>query len=294
MILNKIRIFFSRIIDFFLEYPLVLFFIIMIIGLYYFVSQIQLAIRQRAVMRKPSNETVQAFIAQVKRTIINNHPRSWNSLRQAYYAVKDAENVDFELRLKLCEVLQKKGVNGVHPPRQPHYLQNEEKIKQAGQEGEKKVAYALKWLDRNRFKVFANIRLSDSGEAQEFDSIVIGDKAVFNIEIKNYTGNLTIDQEGNWYRVVNGHKTGMENPVFQVKRHHKVLNNILEGKIPIVDLIVWANIESVIEGAQYSLVKVIKVDQLTHFIENYDEGRSLSKEETAFAISRIQSSMQKS
>jgi len=294
MILNKIRIFFMSIADFFLKYPFVLFCIIMIIGLYYFVSQIRLAIRRRAVMRNPSNETVQAFMAQVKRTPINNHPRSLNALRQAYYAVKDAEHVDFELRLKICEVLQKKGVNGVHPPRPHHPLLNEERIRQAGEEGEKKVAYALKWLDRNRFKVFSNIRLSDGGETQEFDSIVIGDKAIFNIEIKNYTGNLTIDQEGNWYRVVNGHKTGMENPIFQVNRHHKVLQNILEGRIPIVDLVVWANVESVIEGAQYSPVKVIKVDQLTYFIESYNGGRSLSKEETVFAASRIQGSIQKS
>lgn len=292
MILRKIWLSLMSVIDFFLKYPIVLFSIIMIIGIYVLVSRIRLAIRQRAVMRNPSNETVQAFMAQVRRTLIHNHPNSWNALRQTYYAIKDSENVDFELRVKLCEVLQKKGVNGVHPPRQ-HYLQNEEKIKQAGQEGEKKVACALKWLDRNRFKVFSNIKLSDGGETQEFDCIVIGDKAVFNIEIKNYAGNLTIDQEGNWYRVVNGHKSGMENPIFQVKRHHKVLNNILESRIPIVDLIVWANIESVIEGTQYSLAKVIKVDQLTYFIEHFNEGRSLSKDETAFAVSKIQSHMQK-
>ena len=113
------------------------------------------------------------------------------------------------------------------------------------------------WNIFNRYKHF-------------FKILWLGDKGVFNIEAKNYIGDLTIDEEGNWYRVVNGQKFGTENPVFQVKRHNKVLNNILESKIPIIDLIVWTNVESIIEGAQYSPVKVLKVDQLTYFIESFN------------------------
>lgn len=165
--------------------------------------------------------------------------------------------------------------------------EQEEKIRQAGEKGEKDVAYALEWLDKNRFKVFRNLRLTDGGESQEFDSIVVGDKAVFNIETKNYIGDLTIDEEGNWYRIVNDRKSGMESPVFQVKRHNKVLNNILESKVPIVDLLVWANVSSVIEGVRNSSIKVIKVDQLMNYIDNFDGGRNLSEEERLFAIEEI-------
>ena len=127
-------------------------------------------------------------------------------------------------------------------------------------------------------------------EAQEFDSIVIGDKAVFNIETKNYIGDLVIDEQGNWYRLVNGHKFGTENPIFQVKRHNRVLNNILGGGVPIVDLVVWSNLESIIEGAHYSPVKVIKLDQLTYFIESFNEGRNLTREEINLIIKRIEDS----
>jgi hypothetical protein len=150
-----------------------------------------------------------------------------------------------------------------------HSISQEEqevKIRQAGEKGEKDVAYALEWLDKNRFQSFKNIRLSHGGESQEFDNIVVGDKAVFNIETKNYIGDLTIDEDGNWYRIVNGHKSGMESPVFQVKRHNKILNNILGSKVTIVDLIVWANVSSVIEGIKNFPVKVIKADQLNHKI----------------------------
>ncbi|HOA81855.1 MAG TPA: nuclease-related domain-containing protein, partial [Defluviitaleaceae bacterium] len=215
---------------------------------------------------------------------------NWQALRQTYYIVKDLDHIDYDLRVELCEVLRKKGTSGVHPPRQYHYKSKEERIKNAGQEGEKQLTYALKWLDKNKFKVFNNIKLSDGGEAQEFDSIVIGDKAVFNIETKNYIGDLVIDEQGNWYRLVNGHKFGTENPIFQVKRHNRVLNNILGGGVPIVDLVVWSNLESIIEGAHYSPVKVIKLDQLTYFIESFNEGRNLTREEINLIIKRIEDS----
>lgn len=268
------------------------------VGIFWIIV-IRLAIRQGMQWRKlnklskeirinPSNENVRAFTYVLKKTSVTNHPKNWTFLRQTYLSVKDVESVDYELRLQLCELLTKKGTNGVYPPRQNYQQHSEEKIKQAGEEGEKQVAYALKWLDKKRFKVFNNLRLSDGGESQEFDSIVVGDKAIFNIETKNYIGDLTIDEEGNWYRIVNGNKTGTENPVFQVRRHHAVLDNVLEGRLPIVDLVVWANVESIIEGAANSPVKVIKVDQLTYFIENFDEGTSLSNEDINFAVKKIQ------
>ena len=154
----------------------------------------------------------------------------------------------------------------------------------------KTINLCIKVVRQNKFKVFNNIKLSDGGEAQEFDSIVIGDKAVFNIETKNYIGDLVIDEQGNWYRLVNGHKFGTENPIFQVKRHNRVLNNILGGGVPIVDLVVWSNLESIIEGAHYSPVKVIKLDQLTYFIESFNEGRNLTREEINLIIKRIEDS----
>lgn len=63
--------------------------------------------------------------------------------------------------------------------------------------------------------------------------------------------------------------------------------------MPIVDLVVWANVESVIEGASNSPVKVIKVDQLTYFIENFNEGKDLLKEEIDFAVKKIREHTQK-
>lgn len=242
----------------------------------------------KSIRRKPSNEGIKKYVHFIEKTGIPNYPGMWGTLRETYRQISERDDIDYNLKLQLFEALRVKGTKGVYPPRKSSGISDEEKIRQAGEERERQVSYALKWLDRDKFKVFSNIRLSDGGEPQEFDTIVVGDKAVFNIETKNYIGDLTIDREGNWYRIVNGKKSGTENPVFQVKRHNKVLENVLESKIPIVDLIVWTNVESVIEGAQYSPVKVLKVDQLTYFIENYNEGEDLSREEISFAIEAIE------
>ena len=245
----------------------------------------------KSIRKDPSNEKMEKYVKFMEKIGIPNHPSIWGDLRETYRQVSEREDIDYNLKFQLFEALRVKGTKGIYPPRKSVNISNEEKeekIRQAGEEGERQVAYALKWLDKNKFKVFNNIRLSNGGESQEFDNIVVGDKAVFNIETKNYIGDLTIDQEGNWYRIVNGNKSGTENPVFQVKRHNKVLNNVLESKIPIVDLIVWTNVESVIEGAQYSPVKVLKVDQLTYFIESFNEGKDLAREEISFAIGVVE------
>ena len=297
LLLDKLWRGFLYVIGFLIENPFITMGIFFFFVIRAFVRQVRqsrkLVKLSKEMKVNPSNENVKAFTDVLRKAPINNHPSTWTFLRETYFSVKDVEKVDYEIRLELCEVLKKKGTSGVYPPRQNHNQVKEEKIRQAGEDGEKQVAYALKWLDKKRFKVFGNLRLSDGGEPQEFDNIVVGDKAIFNIETKNYVGDLTIDEEGNWYRIVNGRKTGTENPIFQVKRHNTVLDNILESKLPIVDLVVWANVESVIEGASNSPVKVIKVDQLTYFIENFNEGKDLLKEEIDFAVKKIREHTQK-
>ena len=122
---------------------------------------------------------------------------------------------------------------------------------------------------------------------------MVGDKAIFNIETKNFIGNLEIDEEGNWYRINGDEVLGTENVNFQVRRHHKVLDQVLENRLPIVDLIVWTNIKSIIRGAQNSSAKILKVDQLEEFIEEYNPGSTLSQEEIKFAIESIKNSIHK-
>ncbi|AVX40811.1 Nuclease-related domain-containing protein (plasmid) [Carboxydocella thermautotrophica] len=150
------------------------------------------------------------------------------------------------------------------------YNDSEEAIIRAGEQGEAEVSYVLKWLPGDKYKVYNDIALKVNGyETQQFDHIVVGDNGVFHIETKNYSGKIVIYPNGNWVREKEGKTEGLENPSFQVLRHRRVLEELLGGHVPIVDVVVIANKGAIIEGSEHSTIPVIKSDVLLHFIENH-------------------------
>ena len=243
-------------------------------------------------IKEPSNDKVKHYTKVVKKMRHSSgSPGFWANIREAYFKVASQEDIDYDLKIELFNALKIMGTIGISYPRKSQRVrkqETEESIREAGEEGERQVRHALDWLDKKRFKVYSDIRLAYQGKSQQFDTVIVGDKAVFNLETKNLTGDLTIHEDGNWYRVHGETKTGTENVNFQVKRHNKVLSSVLQDKVPIVDLIVWANIASVLEGIENSPTKIIKVDQLVDYVESYDEGRSLSPDEVNFAKESIE------
>ncbi len=249
----------------------------------------------KSLRRKVSNTRVKEYITYLeKRKSVRGSPNTWGSLRETYRQVCLNEDIDYDLKVQLYEALNVKGTRGIASPRKPkrNYNENvEEKIRQAGEEGEKQVGHALDWLDSNRFKIFSDIRLPFGGKSQQFDTIIVGDNGAFNIETKNFVGDFLIDEEGNWYRIIGDKKNGTENVNFQVRRHNKVLSNLLEDRIPIIDLIVWTNVESILEGLEYSTTKIIKIDQLVDYVEEYKSDEKLSEEDVKLATDKIKNNI---
>ncbi len=153
-----------------------------------------------------------------------------------------------------------------------------------GRAGEDAVDYVLKWLPdlycviekdcRGKYEDNVIILENDSfvDESQEFDHLVIGPQGIFNIETKNYTGKLTIDQNGNWFRLKKGEIewTAEENPAQQLFRHHVLLQSIVGDSVPIIDVICMAHPNLMISGQGNSLIPVVKKDLLADFIVNYN------------------------
>lgn len=149
-------------------------------------------------------------------------------------------------------------------------VNREERIKKAGERGEKDVAYELEWLNKEKYIVYNGIRLRNKEKPQEFDHLVIGENGIFNLETKNYKGDIKIDNQGNWIRIINGREEGAANPSGQVDRHRKVLESILGKDCPIIDVIVLANKNTIITGTEKSRIPIIKVDAIRGFIEGYN------------------------
>lgn len=150
-------------------------------------------------------------------------------------------------------------------------------IKQAGKRGEDEVKYALSWLPENyllinngeAIKLRCNIR--DKEVVQEIDHIVVGTSGVFIIETKNYSGTIVIDDAGNWIRINGNRRTGCQNPLQQMERHHMVVEKIIGSEKPIYDILCISNKSAIIEGANNSKVPIVKSDMLSHYIKEHDE-----------------------
>ena len=69
------------------------------------------------------------------------------------------------------------------------------------------------------------------------------------------------------------------------------MSNLLEDRIPIIDLIVWTNVESILEGLEYSTTKIIKIDQLVDYVEEYKSDEKLSEEDVKLATDKIKNNI---
>lgn len=153
--------------------------------------------------------------------------------------------------------------------------------KESGNKGEQKVDYALKWLDKSYIQIEkkSNDRVGNKcifiknsnfiDEKQEYDHLIVSNKGIFNIETKNYTGKLVIDQYGNWIRKKEKEEEGIRNPLQQIRQHEKILMSFLPENCKIISIICIANDKAIIEGSENCPIPIIKSDMLVEFIENY-------------------------
>ena len=154
--------------------------------------------------------------------------------------------------------------------------------KESGDRGEQKVEYALKWLDDSfvRIEKKSIDRVGNSciyihnpafiDEQQEYDHLIVSNKAVFNIETKNYAGKLVIDQYGNWIRKKSDEEEGIKNPIQQIRQHEKMLGSFLPKECPIISIICIANDKAIIEGVENCPIPIVKSDMLVEFLEHWE------------------------
>ena len=172
--------------------------------------------------------------------------------------------------------------------------------KESGDKGEKKVDYALKWLDTSYVKIekrskdkAGNLCILISNptfidEKQEYYHLIVSSKGVFSIETKNFAGKLVVDKSGNWIRKKDGGEEGMKNPLQQVRQHEKLLASFLPRECHIISILCIANDKAVIEGEEHCPIPIVKSDLLVEFIENWKEtGSELSDDQKEDCVATI-------
>lgn len=162
-------------------------------------------------------------------------------------------------------------------------LKKDIKLLRYGIKGEEKVFFELKNADIGMF-ILHDIRLEYADKVAQFDFIVITGQCIYCIEVKNLVGDIAIDEEGNFNRLLKNKygkivsTEGMYNPMTQNERHVNLLSAILKDndlikKYPIKSLIVIANEKSIIykNNAQKDIgSKITKIDKLVDFIKSED------------------------
>jgi hypothetical protein len=147
-------------------------------------------------------------------------------------------------------------------------------IIEKGQKCESDIRYALSYLDRKKFKVFANvfvhgINAEGEPEDQEHDVIVVCNDMVFDIEAKSVSGDmLTICPDGQW-EVKAGYKNyAVPNPLAQVERHKYNLEyRLAKLGTPVIEIVATNNTRLLIKDEYAHLPYILlKSDMLAAYI----------------------------
>ncbi len=142
-----------------------------------------------------------------------------------------------------------------------------------GISGEDKVD---KILNTHKYiKNLSNLVIKDvDGQRVECDNLLVTEKGIFIIEVKNYGSNgrftLKIDNSGRWERVYNSNSYVMDSPFGQNSRHIGIIKNILlehSINIPVYGIIVIAN--DTVDIINNSNNMVVRADFLVDTINNF-------------------------
>lgn len=181
--------------------------------------------------------------------------------------VKDVDMSELE---KLNSLLGKVGDD------QKDIIENQMKASMIGLDGEKRVMYELKHLSKPCL-ILHDVTLFDkSAEQSQMDFIVLTRNCGFILESKCLSGDIKIDSEGNFTRILKTkdgkvYKTvGIYSPIHQNEIHLSVLNtffndNKLPRNYPIEPIVVISNDRCVVNKTfAPSSIKngIVKYDQL--------------------------------
>ena len=121
---------------------------------------------------------------------------------------------------------------------------------EAGYVGERYVD--LRWQDMNlqiKHALFHDYSIQLDDFSYQMDTVFVCQHFILILEIKNIVGEIYVDNEKHQFIRIksDGTKEGFRNPVDQVKRHVRVLRQLIENPIPIEYAVVFSNSKAIIE-----------------------------------------------
>ncbi len=134
---------------------------------------------------------------------------------------------DKSKRLALLEELQK---SPRLDARQKRWLREELERLRKGIQGEKDSAYYLDqyFKSNGNHVLLHDLRLGVDGDVAQIDHLIINRGfGCYLIETKNYSGNLTINEHGEYTAEYDDDRFGIPSPLEQSQRHERILKRLL-------------------------------------------------------------------
>ena len=144
--------------------------------------------------------------------------------------------------------------------------------RRAGRRGEQYAIMLIQSVLREEDALFTNVSISYEGRSAELDNVIVNKYGVFVIEVKNYSGRLSGEEDDfEWTKVHisdagNPYVKTVKNPIKQVKREVYILAKYLDY----YGVSVWVDGYAMILGAEspvgseYILSSVADIDHAIH------------------------------
>ncbi|MFT4417299.1 nuclease-related domain-containing protein [Fredinandcohnia humi] len=149
-----------------------------------------------------------------------------------------------------------------------------------GYKGEMALDYYLRFLPNKKYSILHDIRLPDSENFFQIDTLLVSPNFLLILEVKNISGTLLFDDDfKQMIRILNNEEEGMASPFLQARRHRYQLQGWLEERKlsnpPIVYLVVISNPKTIIKAPKSSLhFKMIHSANLPFMIEKIEKRHS--------------------
>lgn len=146
-----------------------------------------------------------------------------------------------------------------------------------GAKGEKKVITALHKMSAPSYLINDFTFIDDKNQnSHQIDHIYIHPHGIFVIETKNYYGEVVGSDNGDlWYKIINGEKTIISNPVSQNKSHCYLISLLFNKKYKPISVVVYTK-----NNAPYlDDENVINLEDLPLFIDSFPYDSLLEENE---------------
>ncbi|WP_456272121.1 nuclease-related domain-containing protein [Bacillus sp. AK031] len=155
-------------------------------------------------------------------------------------------------------------------------IQNELRSRRRGFKGELAFDYYLKLLPDDDYYILNHLRLPYKSTFFQIDSLLISEKLILILEIKNLSGKLHFDHSFRQLtRTFNDIEKGYAYPLSQVQRHYFQLNQWLQlkkfPKLPIEYFVIQSDSSSILSNESKNRVVYQRVIHGGAFLEKLSE-----------------------